>query len=195
MRDRMDHWSALAKKEGYPARSIYKLKEIQEKFRVIPPGGRVLDLGAAPGSWTLYALRLVGARGRVTAVDLKPLDIGTVPNNLAFLQGDMTTPESREFLLRHGPYDAVISDAAPSTTGSRTVDTARSEGLVEIVIDLALNMLKPGGSCVVKIFQGTDQKRLLDTLRGLFSSAKAFKPKACRSESFETYFIGIGKKE
>jgi 23S rRNA (uridine2552-2'-O)-methyltransferase len=195
MRDRRDHWSAQAKKEGYPARSIYKLKEIEEKFRVIPPGGRVLDLGAAPGSWTLYALRLLGGRGHVTAVDLKPLDIGTAPDNLTFLQGDMTDAGTIEFLARRGLYDAVISDAAPATTGNRTVDTARSEALVEGVIELAKNLLKPGGACVVKIFQGTDQKRLLDSLRGLFSSAKAFKPRACRSESFETYFVGIGKKE
>lgn len=194
MRERADHWTLKAKKEGYPARSVYKLKEIHEKFGVLPRGGTILDVGAAPGSWTLFALKLLGGRGRVVAVDLQPLGIGSHPDNLVFLRGDITDAGTVEFLAGRGPYDAVISDAAPSTTGNRTVDTARSELLVEQVLALAEKLLKSGGSCVVKIFQGTDQKRLLDAMRNLFASAKAFKPQATRSESFETYFIGLGKK-
>lgn len=194
MRDRLDHWSLRAKKEGYPARSVYKLKEIQEKFSVIPKEGRILDVGASPGSWTLFVLRCLKGRGRVVAVDLKPLDAGVHPENLTFRQGDVTDAETIAFLEENGPYDAVVSDAAPSTTGNRTVDTARSEAIVEEVIRLAERLLRPGGSCVVKIFQGTDQKRLLDSMRRLFSSCRAFKPQACRSESFETYFVGTGRK-
>ena len=194
MRDRLDHWSLQAKKEGYPARSVYKLSEIQDKFAVLPRDSKILDIGAAPGSWTLFMLRYLKGRGRVVAVDLQPLNIGAFPENLLFRQGDITAAETIAFMEENGPYDVVVSDAAPSTTGSRTVDTARSEALVGEVIDLSRRLLKPGGACVVKIFQGTNQKILLDAMRSLFSVGKAFKPQACRSESFETYFIGLGKK-
>jgi len=131
----------------------------------------------------------------VTAVDLQPLAAGAAQENLDFIRGDITSPEVLAALEEAGPFDAVLSDAAPSTTGNRTVDTARSELLVEQVLELARRVLRPGGAVVVKIFQGSDQKRLLEEMRRLFSSARAFKPKATRSESFETYFIGLGKKE
>lgn len=196
MRDRSDHWTLKARSEGFPARSVYKLKEIHEKFGILPRSGTILDVGAAPGSWTLFTLRHFGGRGRVVAVDLQPLNLGGAPwENLVFYRGDITADDTIAFLEDHGPFDAVISDAAPSTTGVRTVDTARSELLVEQVLGLARRLLKPGGACVVKIFQGTDQKRLLDGMRDIFSSARAFKPKATRSESFETYFIGLGRKD
>jgi 23S rRNA (uridine2552-2'-O)-methyltransferase len=193
MREISDHWTQKAKKEGYPARSVYKLKEIEEKFGVIPRTGRVLDIGAAPGSWTLFVLRR--NKCRVVAVDLAPLAIGTGHENLFFYQGDITGGAALAFLADHGPYDAVISDAAPSTTGNRVLDTARSESLAERALELARKFLKPGGSCVVKIFQGSDHRRIFDDMKEIFSAVKTFKPRASRSESFETYFIGQNKRD
>ncbi|MDR3200893.1 MAG: RlmE family RNA methyltransferase [Spirochaetales bacterium] len=191
MREISDHWTQKAKKEGYPARSVYKLKEIEEKFHILPRQGCVLDLGAAPGSWTRFVLRSSGLS--VVAVDLSPLNLGALPENLVFYQGDMTEPAALAFLESRGPYDAVLSDAAPSTTGNRAVDTARSEALVRQVLEIARKTLRAGGSCVVKIFQGGGQKLIMDEMKKDFASVKAFKPKATRSESFETYFIGQNK--
>jgi 23S rRNA (uridine2552-2'-O)-methyltransferase len=194
MREISDHWTQKAKKEGYPARSVYKLREIQEKFGPLPREGRILDLGASPGSWSLYVLRTGGGRRSVAAIDLAPLTIGT-PENLVFFQGDMLSPEAAAFLAAHAPYDALISDAAPATSGNRAIDTARSEALVEQAIDFARRYLKPGGSCVAKIFQGGGQQKILADMKKIFASVKAFKPKATRSESFEIYLIGQNKKE
>ena len=194
MREIIDHWTLRARREGYPARSVYKLKEIDEKFGVLPPGGRILDLGASPGSWSLFALRKMGARGRVTAVDLNPLAAGGAAENLDFIRGDMTSPQILDALDRAGPFDAVLSDAAPATTGNRTLDTARSELLVEGAIRIARRAL-PRGALVVKIFQGTGRESLLRDMREIFDTARAFKPRATRRESFETYFVGLGKKE
>lgn len=194
MREIIDHWTHRARREGYPARSVYKLKEIDKRFGLLPKGGKILDLGAAPGSWSLFALRRTGPQGRVTAVDLQPLSLGREPKNLDFILGDFTTPAVLETLEKAGPYDCLISDAAPATTGNRTVDTARSEFLVEEAIGIARRFLRPGGTMAVKIFQGSDRERLLGVMREMFTSARAFKPRAVRSESFEIYFIGLQKK-
>jgi len=202
-----DYWQLKARKEGYPARSVYKLKEIDEKFglfKVSRSRGaafRVLDLGAAPGSWSLYALRKfqsVGA-GFLAAADLSPLsrefDKGLFDgSNFFFIQGDITGAAVREALLARGPYSAIVSDAAPATTGSRTVDAARSVELAEAVIDYAENALAAGGNLVLKIFQGGESAALLKQIKTLFETAKSFKPQACRGESMETYFVGLGRK-
>ncbi|MDR1625364.1 MAG: RlmE family RNA methyltransferase [Spirochaetia bacterium] len=193
MREISDHWARKAKQEGYPARSVYKLKEIEEKFGVLPQRGLVLDLGASPGSWTLFVLRHREGRCAVVAADLAPLDLRPAPEGLVFHQGDICESSLRLMLETEGPYDTLLSDAAPSTTGNRTVDTARSEALVGEVLEIARGALKPGGACVVKIFQGSGQKRIMDGMKKIFATVKAFKPKACRSESFETYFIGQNK--
>ena len=193
MREISDHWTRKAKQEGYPARSVYKLKEIAEKFDILPRQGAVLDVGASPGSWTKFVLRLRGGRCAVVAVDLTPLAI-TPHESLFFYQGDITEDETLAALKARGPYDAVISDAAPGTTGSRTVDTARSEALAEQVFGICREMLKDGGACVIKIFQGEGAERIRNEMRKIFASVKAFKPKATRSESFETYLIGQNKK-
>ena len=191
MREISDHWTQKAKKEGYPARSVYKLKEIHEKFNILPQRGIILDVGAAPGSWTQFVLRLRG--GRVVAVDLAPLAIAP-HEGLLFYQGDITNAETLSWLEAQGPYNAVISDAAPSTTGNRTVDTSRSEALAEQVLQICRKMLAPGGSCVIKIFQGEGAQHIREDMKKIFASVKAFKPKATRSESFETYLIGQNKK-
>ena len=155
-------------------------------------GSAVLDVGAAPGSWTLFALRSLGNGGRVTAIDLKPLSVTAPPGAaLRFRQGDVFTDESAAFLAEGGPYGCVLSDAAPATSGSRLVDARKSYDLVMRVIDLAEHWLEPGGSLVVKVFQGGDEGEIRDRIKSLFRDAKAFKPKAVRSESMEIYMIGL----
>lgn len=192
--EKPDFWSQKAFREGYPARSVYKLQEIDEKFKILKKNSTVLDLGAAPGSWTTFLLRNLGEGGKVVSCDLNPLSKSVKGENLVFLQGDLNDEEIREKIKAEGPFDAVVCDAAPLTTGNRTVDTARSQQLVEMAIWYGTTMLKPGGHFVVKIFQNGDQRLFLDALRKNFTSAKGFKPEACRAESFETYLIGISRK-
>ena len=127
-RDTADSYTLRARREGYPARSVYKLEEIQKQHKIIRKGNSVLDVGAAPGSWTLYVQRtILRDTGRIVAVDLNPLNIDPVPFNVKSLTGDAFSPEIKGQLIAEGPYDAIISDAAPMTTGNRSVDTARSE--------------------------------------------------------------------
>ena len=192
--EKPDFWSQKAFSEGYPARSVYKLKEIDEKFGMIKKSTVVLDLGAAPGSWTTFLLRKLNGNGKVVSCDLNPLAKTVKGDNLVFIQGDLNAPEIRAQIKAHGPYDLVVCDAAPKTTGNRIVDTASSEQLVEMAIWYAQAMLKPGSNFAVKIFQNGDQKRLLKSMREIFTTAKGFKPEACRQESFETYLIGLNKK-
>ena len=192
--EKPDYWSKKAFSEGYPARSVYKLAEIDEKFGFIKKGSVVLDLGSAPGSWTTFLLRKLDGAGKVVSCDLNPLSNSVHGENLVFFQGDLNAKEIREKIKAEGPYDLVVCDAAPLTTGNKLVDTARSEGLVEMAIWYAEAMLKQGGNFAVKIFQSGAQGELLKKMREIFESAKGFKPEACRKESFETYLIGLKKK-
>ncbi|MBR1613986.1 MAG: RlmE family RNA methyltransferase [Treponema sp.] len=203
--EKPDYWSRKAFSEGYPARSVYKLKEIDEKFGMIKKGYSVLDLGAAPGSWTTFLLRTLKTLGssgsseaqnlgKVVSCDLNPLAKDVRAENLVFIQGDLNEKAIVDRIRGEGPFDLVVCDAAPLTTGNRVVDTARSQGLVKMAIWYAQVMLKTGGNFAVKIFQNGDQQALLKMMREIFTTAKGFKPVACRSESFETYLIGIKKK-
>lgn len=192
--EKPDFWSRKAFSEGYPARSVYKLKEIDEKFGMLKKKCNALDLGAAPGSWTVFLLRNLGDGGKVVSCDLNPLAKSVRDEKLTFIQGDLNDATIRGKIKELGPYDLVVCDAAPLTTGNRTVDTARSEQLVEMAIWYAQSMLKVGGNFAVKIFQNGDQQKLLRQMREIFTTAKGFKPEACRQESFETYLIGISKK-
>ncbi|MGE4452921.1 MAG: SAM-dependent methyltransferase [Sphaerochaeta sp.] len=195
-RDRADSYTKRAHKEGYPARSVYKLEELQQHFSLVKRGDKVLDVGAAPGSWTLYTHRnLIKGQGSIIAVDLNPLNLNPVPPTVTAYIGDAFSKEIREKLVESGPYDAIISDAAPMTMGNRSVDTARSEALAEQVIYLAKDHLKIHGNLVVKVFQGGGQVQLLQLMRTLFGKVKPYKPKACRDDSFEIYLVGIDRKE
>jgi len=210
-----DYWQKKARKEGYPARSVYKLKEIDEKFNLFSVqakqgGVRVLDIGAAPGSWSLYVLRKFASqknnrRNILVSADLSPLcqDFLCKPEfnksiingeNFIFIQGDVTTDDVRQNILSKGPYSVIISDAAPNTTGNHMIDSARSLELAETVLTYAQTSLSPGGNLTLKIFQGSGVDALLKHMRTLFKTAKSFKPQACRGESVETYFVGLGKK-
>jgi 23S rRNA (uridine2552-2'-O)-methyltransferase len=197
-----DFWALKAQREGYPARSVYKLQELDEKFSLLVRQStplRVLDLGAAPGSWSLYVLRKLGGAVLLTAADLAPLsrqyDRGLFDGgNCCAIRGDITLPEIREAILDRGPFGLILSDAAPATTGNRSVDTLRSQALAEAALDYADTALDTGGGLVVKVFQGGDTGDLLHHIKTFFHTGKSFKPRACRSESFETYYIGLNKK-
>ena len=194
--EKPDFWSQKAKTEGYPARSVYKLAEIDEKFHLLKAGGRFLDIGAAPGSWSLWILRRLGGKGFLAAVDLQGLgpELAQAPSfgNFRFIRGDLYAEEVRSELIGLGPYDGVFSDAAPSTTGNRIVDQGASEAIVESVLAWSYDCLAPGGSLVAKIFQGGAERSLMDGLRQRFAAVRGFKPKACRAESFETYLVETG---
>jgi 23S rRNA (uridine2552-2'-O)-methyltransferase len=206
-----DYWQQKARKEGYPARSVYKLKEIDEKFGLLKIQRqrdhifRVLDIGAAPGSWSLYVLRKMvatGIKSLLVAADLSPFshefdnDVNNRGlfdnNNFYFIQGDITTTPVCESILSKGPYSVIISDVAPNTTGNHMIDSIRSLELVEAVLEYAQKTLTQGGNLAVKIFQGSGTETLLKRMRTLFKTTKCFKPEACRGESVETYFIGMG---
>ena len=194
-RDKADFYTQRAHKEGYPARSVYKLEEINSTSRLIKPGDTVLDVGAAPGSWTLYTHRvLLKERGKIVSVDLNPLSLDPIPPTVTALVGDAFSKEIRARLVEEGPYDAIISDAAPMTTGNRIVDTSRSEYLAEQVVMLAEEQLKTHGNMVIKIFQGGVEQEVLRKMRTIFAKAKAFKPKASRDDSFEIFLIGLDRK-
>jgi 23S rRNA (uridine2552-2'-O)-methyltransferase len=194
-RDKADSYTQRAHKEGYPARSVYKLEEIQKNFRLIKKGDKVLDVGAAPGSWTLYVCReLLKGEGSLVSVDLNPLSISPIPPIVTAFVGDAFSKEIRAKLVELGPYDAIISDAAPMTTGNRSVDTSRSEWLAEQVVMLSEEQLRPHGNLVLKIFQGGGQVEIIRTMRQRFAKVKPFKPEACREDSFEIYLVGLDKK-
>ena len=136
---------------------------------------------------------LIKGRGKIVACDLNPLRLDPVPPTVVEITGDAFSRQIRERLVEEGPYQCIISDAAPMTTGNRTVDTSRSEYLAEQVVLLAQEQLAPHGNLVIKIFQGGGQEAVLKTMRGMFRKAKAFKPKACRDDSFEIYLIGLDR--
>ena len=197
--DKPDFWALKAKKEGYPARSVYKLAELDEKFGLLKSAARraepfpALDLGAAPGSWSLYLLRRLAAP-RIVACDLNALDgaffgAHTASAALCEIRGDFGAPAIRAAIAERGPYKLVLCDAAPATSGNRALDSLRSLELAETAAGYAEEMLVPGGSCAIKVFQGGETALLLKRLKGLFSDARAFKPAATRPTSVETYFV------
>jgi len=191
-RDRPDHYSERARREGYRARSVYKLEELQRRFRVLGRGMRVLDVGAAPGSWTQYALKVIGERGSVVAVDRSELPALEAIEHVEAIVGDLFDEAVVERLVGSGPYDALVSDAAPNTSGTRSLDTSRSAALVEHVIRLCPLLLAPGANLVAKLFQGGEERALLEEVRRLFDTGRLIKPKASRDESFETFLVGQG---
>ncbi|MDW8123605.1 MAG: RlmE family RNA methyltransferase [Geminicoccaceae bacterium] len=182
-----DRFVAEAKKRGYRARSVFKLQEIDEKYGVLRKGLAVVDLGAAPGSWTQYAVQ----KGcRVVACDL--LEMQPVPG-ARFMRGDFTDPDVQARLLEllEGPADVVLSDAAPSTTGLRNVDRLKSEALAEAVLDFAERALRPGGTCLLKLVKGAEAA-LRARVRERFSGWRLIRPAATRAESSEIFLLATG---
>ncbi len=186
-----DHYSRRAKKDRYPARSVYKLEEIQQKHRLINKGDKILDLGCAPGSWLLYAAKLTGDRGRVIGIDLKPVKIQAAPN-IEIINGDVFALDAG---VLGNDFNVVMSDMAPATTGHKAVDAARSAGLCEAALAIAQSVMLPGGSFVCKIFQGPDFNQFVNSVRAVFDKQKIFKPRSSRKASKEIFIIGLGFKE
>jgi len=185
-----DFWTKKAFKEGYPARSVYKLEEINKKFSLFGSSACVLDLGAAPGSWTSFLIRNLKENATIVSVDLKPLDSKIKDDRLIFIQGDMTDKKIIAKIEEKKPFDAVVCDVAPYTTGNKALDVVRQNDLAFMAKDYAIGMLKPGGSFVTKIFQGQEMNLLVKELKNKFEIVRTFKPVACRKNSIETYIIG-----
>lgn len=186
-----DRYFQQAKAEGYRARSAYKLLQIQERFHVLRRGDVVVDLGAAPGSWSQVSRKLVGPQGRVIALDLQAME--PIPG-VTILQGDMTDPAVQQQVidLAGGPVDVVLSDAAPFTSGIKVQDHARSIALAEAALSVARRLLKPGGHLVIKVFEGSDLPAFLQETRQSFKSVRLHAPEASRQESKETFVIALG---
>ena len=189
-----DYYTKRAREERYPARSVYKLEEIQKKFGILKRGSRVLDLGCCPGSWLLFASKVVGDSGLVLGVDITEFTL-RLPTNARFVQRDVLAWD-KFFLEGIGAhYQTVLSDMAPSTTGVKSVDAQKSLELSKSALAIANRVLKPGGSFVCKIFQGPDFKPFSDGLKRSFGRVAHFKPKSSRKASKETYIIGLEKRK
>ncbi len=193
MKEYRDFYFLKAKRENYPARSVYKLQEMDRTLRLFRPGMKVLDLGAAPGSWSLYAAERVGEKGRVLSCDLQETSTA-FPPNVTFLQEDVfeRSPAFEELLERSGPFDVVMSDMAPRTTGTRFTDQARSLELCLEAMAVADAYLRPGGTFIAKIFMGPDFQELAGALRKRYAVVKTCKPKSSRAESKEIFEVGMG---
>jgi len=189
-----DPYVQKAKAEGYRSRAAYKLMELDQKDRLLAPGQLVVDLGAAPGSWSQVAVAKLGARGRVVAVDLLPME--PLPG-VYFLQGDFREQEVLDALLLAlggSKADLVISDLAPNISGIGVSDQARSMYLAELALEFAQKCLKPGGSLLVKVFQGAGFTEFLAAMRKAFAKVGSRKPEASRGRSSEMYLLGKGLK-
>jgi 23S rRNA (uridine2552-2'-O)-methyltransferase len=186
-----DRYFQQAKQEGYRSRSAFKLLQINERFKILRPGMRVVDLGAAPGGWSQVSARVVGEEGKVIACDL--LKIDDLPG-VTLIQGDMTDGEVQKRIRRaaDGPIDVVLSDAAPSTSGIRYRDHAESINLAETALLIAKELLASGGGFVAKVFEGEFFPEYLAEVRRSFSSVKPHHPAASRSESREMYVVAKG---
>lgn len=189
-----DEYVKKAQKEGYRSRAVYKLLEIQDKDRILRPGMTVVDLGAAPGGWSQVAAELVGDNGRVVALDILPMDALA---GVSFIQGDFREDEPLQALLEllaGRPVDLVMSDMAPNISGMKSVDQPRGIYLVELAIDFARQVLRPGGDLLVKVFQGEGFDEVLKQFRASFDKVVVRKPKASRPRSREVYLLGRGYK-
>jgi len=186
-----DPYVAAAKQQGWRSRAAFKLLELDDRFRLIKRGVRVLDLGAAPGGWTQVAVRRGAAH--VLAVDLLAID---PIQGATILQADFTDPDMPERLAAElgGQADVVLSDMAPNTTGHAATDHIRIIGLAEMAVDFAIQVLTPGGTFVAKVFQGGSEKSVLDTLKRHFAQVRHAKPPASRKESSELYVVATGFK-
>jgi 23S rRNA (uridine2552-2'-O)-methyltransferase len=188
-----DHYTRKARQDHYPARSVYKLKEIQQKYNILKKGERVLDLGCAPGSWLIFASGQVGEQGRVVGIDKKPVTVG-LPTNVTVHTADIFEVEDDVLTLNGKRFHVVISDMAPSTTGNKHVDCARSFQLCEAALAIAEKALVPGGAFICKIFQGEDSPRFASLVKAAYSTSKNYRPQSSRKASREIYIIGMGKK-
>jgi 23S rRNA (uridine2552-2'-O)-methyltransferase len=190
-----DYYSQRAKKEKYPARSVYKLSEIQEKFKILGKGDSVLDLGCFPGSWSLYAAEVVGPKGIVVGVDLQQAEQIPRPGGapIHWLCADIMEPEMIVQVRRIRPaFRVLVSDLAPRTTGNRWADAQQSLALVRRTLEVAEVLLLNRGNYVCKVFQGEDFPEFVEGLKERFAMVKVQKPKSSRVESREVFVVAMG---
>jgi 23S rRNA (uridine2552-2'-O)-methyltransferase len=186
-----DPYVARAKREGYRSRAAFKLLEIDEKYHILKPGQRIVDLGAAPGGWSQIAARKAGPKGKVVGIDLLPID--PMPG-VEFIQLDFLDESAPGKLIEMlgGPADVVMSDMAANTTGHKKTDHLRIIGLAEAAIYFAREILAPGGAFVAKVFQGGTENQLLADLKRDFAVVRHVKPAASRADSAELYVMATG---
>ncbi|MDH5189939.1 MAG: 23S rRNA (uridine(2552)-2'-O)-methyltransferase RlmE [Gammaproteobacteria bacterium] len=187
-----DHYVKMAQKDGARSRAVYKLKEIQEKDRLLKPGMKIVDLGAAPGGWSQYASSVIGEKGKIVALDI--LEMAPLVD-VTFIQGDFTEEQALAQLrdaVKGECIDLVMSDMAPNITGIESVDQPRSMYLVELALDFAKEALCEGGDLLMKVFQGEGYDAFYRSLRNDFSKVTTRKPKASRPRSREVYVLARG---
>ena len=187
-----DYYFQKAKKENFAARSVFKLEEIDKRFRIIKPGDKILDLGAAPGSWAQYSSRKIGKSGRILGIDLQPIKI-TLPNAV-FIVADMLDVNLVQIMADKGieaPFDVVLSDMAPKTTGIKITDQTRSFELSQLALAIAEKYLRKSGYFVCKLFQGGDFEGYRKKLVSRFERVEILRPQSTRKESKEIFFIGL----
>lgn len=187
-----DPYVQRATAEGWRSRAVYKLQEIDEKDHLIRPGMRILDLGAAPGGWSQYASRKLGGSGQIIATDILPMD---ALSDVTFIQGDFTEQVVFDRILQAlggQQCDLVMSDMAPNMSGMKAMDQPKSMYLVELAMDLALQVVRPEGVFLTKIFQGQGFDQLLQEMRSRFKVVTSRKPKASRPRSREIYLLAKG---
>jgi 23S rRNA (uridine2552-2'-O)-methyltransferase len=188
-----DHYFRRAKKDGFIARSVYKLEEVDRRARLLRQGQRVLDLGCHPGSWLQYCARAVGKRGLVVGVDTRTISI-KLPPHVHFIQADVFELLPADLNHISDEFDLVLSDLAPATTGIRSVDSSRSFTLFQRALTLADDFLVPGGHFLGKIFQGPGFDEMVKELKSRFGKVKGIKPRATRKESKEIFLVATDKK-
>lgn len=191
-----DAKTRAAKSAGYAARSVFKLEEIDRRLSLLRRGQRVLDLGAAPGSWSAYAAERVGDQGALVAIDLQPLR-QALPAWCEVLEGDAYDPawlDPEGAIGRHAPYDVVLSDMAPNTTGDKRTDKIRSHDVFMRALHFAEALLRPGGAFVGKIFMGGTFGEARDAVRSRFAKVKTVRPEAVRSVSYEVFLVGLDRR-
>jgi len=189
-----DEYVKKAQRQGYRSRAVYKLDEIQQKDRIIKPGMAIVDLGAAPGSWSQYASGLLGAKDRVVAMDILPMEPLA---GVTFVQGDFREDDVLDKLLQAlegKEVDLVMSDMAPNISGMDAVDQPRSMYLTELAVDFAERVVRPGGGLLIKVFQGEGFDELLRGLRSNYNKVVIRKPRASRPRSREVYALARGRK-
>jgi 23S rRNA (uridine2552-2'-O)-methyltransferase len=190
-----DYYFKKAKKEKYPARSVYKLEEAQKKYRFLKTGNAVLDLGCQPGSWSIYAARTIGPKGLVVGIDLqegKKVSIAKAAE-IIWLQEDIMTDDIVEKIMEiRNIFQVILSDIAPRTSGNKWVDQQQSLNLARRVLELAVQLLERGGNLYVKVFEGEDFKEYVESVRKHFKTVKIVKPKSSRTESREVFVLGTG---
>jgi 23S rRNA (uridine2552-2'-O)-methyltransferase len=188
-----DIYRSRARAEGYVARAVYKLQEVDEKYHLLQPGQRVLDLGCSPGSWLQYIASRTGPDGLVVGVDANPPEIDLVPP-LSFVQGEVTSIDLETITAISPVFDVVVSDLAPKTTGMRQVDQQRSLELAFLAYEWAWKLLREGGHFLVKVFEGPDTADLVAALKKSFNICRHVKPAGSRPASREMYLLGLKKR-